>query len=87
MAAAPCPPTVTEKNGELNGLGIFLWSRVAAEMGVRYEIKQTSLENMLANIGNPGEERRADVGISCVSITAERERIVDFSQSVLPYEL
>ncbi len=81
VVAAPCPPVVIEKSGALTGMGIFLWQRVAAEMGVKYKIKQTALDNMLSNIGDTQAERRADVGISCVSVTAERERIIDFSHS------
>jgi polar amino acid transport system substrate-binding protein len=81
VAAAPCPPVVIEEKGELTGLGIFLWAKVAAEMGVEYEINQTTLDTLLAAIGSDETLRRAQVGISCLSVTAERERIIDFSHS------
>lgn len=81
VVAAPCPPVVIDSDGELTGMGIFLWQRVAAEMGVTYKVEQTTLDNMLSNIGDAQAERRANVGISCVSVTADRERIIDFSHS------
>lgn len=81
VAAAPCPPFVISENGELSGLGIFLWDRVAQQMGIEYEFVEVPLGDMLTAITNEDSKRGADVGISCLSITAEREKIIDFSHS------
>jgi polar amino acid transport system substrate-binding protein len=82
VAAAPCPPFVISENGELSGLAIFLWDRVAREMGVEYQLIERPLNEVLEAISD--EKRvanRANVGISCLSITAEREKYIDFSHS------
>lgn len=81
VAVAPCPPFVISENGELSGLAIFLWERVAAEMGVEYELTAYPLSQMLQDLATQRETRKADLGISCISITAERERLFDFSHS------
>jgi len=81
VAAAPCPPVVIREDDRLTGLGIFLWEEVAREMGVDYELFETSLSNMLEAIAQEKSVRKADIGISCLSVTAERERVIDFSHS------
>jgi hypothetical protein len=79
VAAAPCPPFVISEDGRIGGLLIFLWDRVAREMRVEYEIAEYPLQEMLSLIATEREDRLADVGISCLTITAERERTMDFS--------
>lgn len=81
VAAAPCPPFVISDGGKLSGLGIYLWDQVARQMGVEYEIFETPLGEMLTAIAQEESKRGADVGISCLSITAEREKVIDFSHS------
>ena len=82
VAAAPCPPFVISENGELSGLGVLLWDRVAGEMGVEYEFVELPLNELLEAISEEKKvTRRANVGISCLSITAEREKYIDFSHS------
>ena len=81
VLAAPCPPFVISENGRLYGLGIFLWERIAGEIGVDYELREAPLSEMLGNIAKEETERLANVGVSCLSITEERERVIDFSHS------
>lgn len=81
VAAAPCPPFVISEGGKLSGLGIYLWDNVAKQMGAEYEIFEAPLGEMLTAISQEGSQRGADVGISCLSITAEREKFIDFSHS------
>jgi len=81
VAASPCPPFVTSEDGELSGLGIFLWDQVSKQLGVEYQISEHPLNEMLTAIADRREDRRADVGVSCLSITAEREHYIDFSHS------
>lgn len=81
VAAASCPPFVISEEGELSGLGVFLWNRVAREMGVEYQITEDPLNEMLKRIAEPHNQRKVDVGVSCLSITAERERSIGFSHS------
>ena len=81
VVAADCPPFVMSEGGKLGGLGIFLWDQVAREMGVQYTITEVALGDMLQALSTPRDKRTVNVGISCISITAERERYVDFSHS------
>jgi polar amino acid transport system substrate-binding protein len=82
VAAAPCPPFVIKESGNFTGLGVYLWDQVAKQMGVQYEFTEHTLHGMLTAIsGGLKASRPADVGISCLSITAEREKVIDFSHS------
>jgi polar amino acid transport system substrate-binding protein len=81
VAAAPCPPFVISEGGKLSGLGVYLWEQVAAQMGVQYELVEYPLIDMLNAIAREELSRRAQIGISCLSMTADRERVIDFSHS------
>jgi polar amino acid transport system substrate-binding protein len=81
VSAATCPPFVISDNGHLHGLGIFLWEQIAGEIGIDYELREDPLSEMLNNIAQDKTDRFANVGISCLSITEERERVIDFSHS------
>lgn len=81
VGAAECPPFVITEGDSLTGLGIFLWDRVAREMGVDYDITLYPLGEMLEGMSQEREQRSVNVGVSCLSITAEREQFIDFSHS------
>ena len=81
VGAAECPPFVISEGDKLSGLGIFLWDQIATEMGVEYDITLYPLGEMLEAISSSKESRLANVGVSCLSITAEREKFIDFSHS------
>ena len=81
ISAGHCPPFVISENGEFNGLGIFLWQQIAAKIGVTYELRNVELAEMLESIANEEASRNADVGISCLSVTSEREKVINFSHS------
>ena len=81
VAAAHCPPFVISENGKLSGLAIYLWERLAVEIGVSYQLVEIDFAKLLEAIASQEVSRRMDVGISCLSITAEREKTIDFSHS------
>lgn len=81
VAVAPCPPFVISEAGQLSGLGLYLWDDVAKQIGMEYELVEMPLGKMLGAISEDRSVRNADVGISCLSITAEREKVIDFSHS------
>ena len=83
VAVAECPPFVIVENGEFSGLAIYLWERIAGEMGLSWKYTEYPLGSMLEAIGNKDrtDQDLADVGISCASVTAEREELIDFSHS------
>ena len=73
------PPFVTEENGELGGFSIELWRNIARELELKSEFQKTSnVTDLLTAI----KSRQAEVGISAISVTAQRERDFDFSQPI-----
>ena len=81
VAAGHCPPFVIQDKGEFTGLGVLLWQQIATSIGVQYELVDMSLSEMLEAIAEDTPKKNADVGISCLSVTAEREKIINFSHS------
>ena len=83
VAVAECPPFVIVENGQYSGLAIYLWERIGRELGLSWKYTEYPLGNMLEAIGSKDRTAQdlADVGISCTSVTAEREELIDFSHS------
>jgi len=81
VAVAECPPFVIIENGQYSGLAIYLWEQVGRELGLKWLYAEHSLGSLLKNIRNKDQTKQPDVGISCTSITAEREKLIDFSHS------
>jgi len=73
----PIEPFTFEENGKPIGFSIDLWDRVAKETGVTYEL------HWVKSVGEQIEAlktKQADVAVAAISITADREGAVDFSQ-------
>lgn len=73
-------PFVMEKNGRLTGYSIELWERVVREARLPFDPDQgyktvENVQQMLETVRNG----QADAAVAAVSITAEREKTVDFS--------
>ncbi len=81
VAVAECPPFVMKEDGAFTGLAITLWEKVAEQMGLTWQYFEFELGTMLEGFGSGHTDRSIDVGISCISITAEREKLIDFSHS------
>ena len=77
VAARICPPFVMNDTDQFSGISIFLWGKIAEQLGLDYSIEQYGLKEMLEAVA----QGKADVAVSCLSITQEREKIVDFSHS------
>ncbi|ENP8341730.1 transporter substrate-binding domain-containing protein [Vibrio harveyi] len=74
----PCPPFVIGSvDSDLNGLSIELWEQIAKEMNVEFRFENQPLDDLL----NAIETEQIDIGVSCISITPERELFADFSHS------
>ena len=74
VAARSCPPFVMNDAGEYTGLSIFLWDRMARKLGQEYTLEEYGLQEMLESVA----QDKADVAVSCLSVTQEREEIIDF---------
>lgn len=65
------------QNGRRAGYAIELWEQIAREIGVQFELQQaTTAKQMIEML----ERKEVDVAVGGLSVTAEREKIVDFSQ-------
>ncbi len=70
-------PFSFEQNQRRVGFAIELWERVAQELGLQSEyILADSANAMVADVRN----KTADVAVGALSITASREKVIDFSQ-------
>lgn len=81
VAIAECPPFVIIENGRRSGLAVYLWERIGSEMGVSWDYVEIPLSGLLETINSKNHDELPDVGISCASVTAEREELIDFSHS------
>ena len=71
-------PLVSYKNNEYVGFSIDLWDAIAQQMNTEYELY--GLDSIAALLKEV-ERNSADVAISGITITAEREKTLDFSHS------
>jgi hypothetical protein len=72
----PVKPFAFERGGALSGYSIELWRRIAQETHLDFEFKTvTTVPEVIAAL----KSGQADIGVGAISITAEREGIVDFS--------
>ena len=77
VATRQVRPFVFEENGRLTGFSIELWREIAAQMNLKWQfVMQPTVKELLTSVN----ARQADLGISAISITAERELQWDFSQ-------
>ncbi len=70
-------PFVYEQQGQLTGFSVELWQEIARAMNARYEFVVKPTVRELLEAVKSGD---AALGISAISITAEREIDFDFSQ-------
>lgn len=80
VATRIVPPLVIEKDKALTGFSIDLWNAIARRINA--ETSFTIYSDVAALLGAV-KEGKADLGIAAISITAERDRIFDFSQPIL----
>jgi polar amino acid transport system substrate-binding protein len=76
VAVKPLEPFVMQRDGKLEGFSIDLWNEIAKANGWEFEYKflptvKAVLEDVQGGV--------SDVGIAGISMTDEREQLVDFS--------
>lgn len=73
------PFVIQDASGELSGISIELWKQIAADLDWEYEFKQYpyNVQGLLDAVA--AEE--VDLAIAAFTVTAEREKTVDFSHS------
>ena len=80
VATRILPPLVADEHGKLTGFSIELWDKIAERLDVKtiYEVAP-DIDHLLEEV----RSRKAQVGISAISITSAREAEFDFSQPML----
>ena len=71
------PFEFTDENGDFVGIDVDLLAAVAADQGFKYELNSLGFEAAVAAL----ESNQADAVIAGMSITAEREKKYDFTDS------
>ncbi|HEY1051759.1 MAG TPA: transporter substrate-binding domain-containing protein [Prosthecobacter sp.] len=77
VATRNLEPFSFEKDGRRVGYAAELWEQLARETGVEYEIQ---VVNTAAEIIDAVKNKAADVGVGAITVNAEREAVIDFSQ-------
>jgi polar amino acid transport system substrate-binding protein len=73
----PIEPFAFQKEGKDQGFSLDLWERVAKQAGFEYQLTWVKTMPELMEALKSG---RADVGVAAISITSDREKVIDFSQ-------
>jgi ABC-type amino acid transport substrate-binding protein len=69
------PPFAMQEDGHWEGIAIELWSRIAEQLDLDYELREAGLGEMLQLV----EAGDADVAAAALTITSDRETRLDFS--------
>lgn len=70
-------PFSFEEGGQRTGFAMELWDNVARELKLDYTVTVVpTAKDMVSAV----QSKTADVGVGALSITSEREKIIDFSQ-------
>lgn len=73
-------PLVVKEGGRLSGFSIELWDAIAEQLGLQYELVEVgSVREQLAAV----EDGSAELAIAGISMTPEREAVLDFSYPIL----
>jgi ABC-type amino acid transport substrate-binding protein len=69
-------PFCFEKDGQRMGFAVDLWKEISRIAGFRYEVQDVESAQALVEALAAG---KSDVGLGALSITAQREQVIDFS--------
>ncbi|HET7276187.1 MAG TPA: transporter substrate-binding domain-containing protein [Longimicrobiaceae bacterium] len=73
---AAAPFAIQDADGRWSGISVELWRSIARDLGYRFELRDTTLEGVLQGVA----DGTYDVGLGALTITAERESALDFTQ-------
>lgn len=69
------PFAMKNADGTWSGIAIDLWRSIAGQLGVSYELRERDRDDLMRGI----QDGSLDVVVDAIAITAERERLVDFT--------
>ncbi|MCB9208153.1 MAG: transporter substrate-binding domain-containing protein [Ignavibacteriales bacterium] len=71
------PFVIKNLNNNWTGLSFELWNRIAKDLGFEYEIREYDLQGLLDAVSI----NEIDIAVSPLTITSERENVLDFTHS------
>ncbi len=71
------PFAMKDENGRWYGISIELWEKIAKKLNIDYSWQEETLDTLLNDVSNGS----LDAGIAAITITADREKNLDFSHS------
>jgi polar amino acid transport system substrate-binding protein len=77
IATKNAPPFVMQTEGEYQGMAVELWKAVSDDLHLRFELKPY---NTIGEVLVAVEKGEADIAIGPISVTADREARLDFTQ-------
>jgi len=70
------PPFIERnENGELEGISIWIWERIAADLNLNYHLEEMPLNAILDSLASGG----IDLSMNPLTVTSERSQVIDFS--------
>ena len=69
------PFSIKNDDGTWSGIAIDLWRSIAGQLGVSYELRELDRDELMRGIQNGS----LNVVVEALAITADRERLVDFT--------
>ena len=69
------PFVIKQENGDFTGISIELWEKIAQKMALQYQYKETDLDGLITGL----EDHSLDASVAALTVTAEREEVIDFS--------
>ena len=69
------PFVFKDKAGKYSGFDIDVWDVIAKDLGLKYELMPMEFTQLIPAL----QKKKIDVAIAGMSITSEREKIIDFS--------
>ena len=71
------PFAMKDSSGKWEGISIELWKNIAKDLNISYQFYERDLEGLLEDTA----KKRLDVAVAALTITSEREKVMDFSHS------
>jgi polar amino acid transport system substrate-binding protein len=76
VGTKPAPPfAIKNADGTWSGISIDLWRDIAAELKLDYELRERDLKGLFDGL----REGSLDIAVAALTVTPEREEIVDFT--------
>ena len=69
------PFVIKDADGKYSGLSIALWRKAAEREGIAYRFVETDLDGLVSGL----QDGSLDVSVAALTITADRESVVDFT--------